>query len=200
MHMQKVTVFLFESHLRVVRPLTLYVPNRIRHMRMPDAERSVSILPGETTHPVEPLRNPFGGLAFESLHHVTQGHRRRVTEEEMHMVVKAADLKCFQTMRAANATEVAPDVFFDIGRQPGIAVLGGEDDVDVEGGERIGLRGVTLGFRCRNATQKNHGGPTTRGLKPTATVRDRYAVISLKLDEIGRMVGGWLKSLEGRKS
>ena len=53
------------------------------------------------------------------------------------MVLHTADLQRSEFVRAADSAEISPNILLHIRREPAFAVFGGEDDVDVQRGERI---------------------------------------------------------------
>ena len=63
----------------------------------------------------------------------------------MHVILHPADLQRRDTVRSADATEVTPYVFFDLGPQPTLAALELKYDVKMEGGEGIGHGGARAG-------------------------------------------------------
>jgi hypothetical protein len=102
----------------------------------------------------------------------------------MNVVFHATNVLGFDPVGSADPAKVTPNLILDAGGDPRLAILGGEDDVEVEG--RIGMGHGERGrrfrklFRCRSATQLSTA--AYRGLKPTATVLDRYAVGKASLE------------------
>ena len=48
------------------------------------------------------------------------------------MVLDAANLERGEFVRAANSAKITPDILLHIRREPAFAILGGENDVDVQ--------------------------------------------------------------------
>ena len=177
----KLPIFLFERRLGMVLPLAGDVLDRVRQLRLPNRKRSVSILPRKRFHGRPLAGNPFRRLAFETPHPFAEGHRCRQTDQQMYVVLHSADMERLYPMGSAYSTHVAPNALFDVRRDPSLAILGRENEMQVDRG--ISVRHArkdglsrTL-FLCRAATQSLAS--VVRGLKPTATTLDRSAVNSV---------------------
>jgi hypothetical protein len=94
--------------------LRLDIMNRILHARHADAECAKTFLPCKTLWPEfgKCLTQPFRGIAFQQLHRLGNGKRRRQTQKQMHMV--------------ANAAEIRLEPFADGRREPRMPFRGGE--------------------------------------------------------------------------
>ena len=66
---------------------------------------------------------------IRSLHNIAQGRSRGNAEQQMNMIIHAANLHGNDAMLAADAAEVTPDILLNFGLQPTIPVLGGEHDM-----------------------------------------------------------------------
>ncbi len=174
----ELAIFLLESRPGMMLTLSGNVLNRVANLRLSDGKRAISVLPCKFSQIWKLLGNPFRRLAFESSHPFAQTNRRRQPKQQMDVILHAADVQRFHLVRSTNTTHVTPNALFDLRSNPAFAILGGEDDVQVNGS--VGVRHIRCGrflgtlLRCRYATQCSFA--LDRGLKPTATVLDRDAV------------------------
>ncbi len=182
----KLPVFVLERRLGVVLPLAGDVLDRVRHLRLPNGKRSVSILPRKPLHGRPLAGNPFRRLAFKTSHPFAESHRCGQADQEMNVVLHTTDMECLYPVGSAYSAQVAPNALFDVRSDPSFTVLGRENEMQVDRG--VGVRHArndgflrTL-FLCRSATQSLSS--PVRGLMPTATVLDRSAVEEARVTEL----------------
>jgi manganese/iron transport system ATP-binding protein len=168
----------------VMLTLVRNVTDRVTHLRLPDREGPVPVLPRKAPHVRPVVRNPLGRLALQAPRQFAECKRRWQTDEHMDVIVYPANVERLRVVRSADATEIAPDVFFDGGGYPLFAILRRENDMNSDGSEGVGHNGMRVRIGVTRRT--NDITPvslcdtiltrTYRGLKPTATVLDRSAV------------------------
>ncbi len=186
-------VFFLEGFGPVVFALRSDIRDHFRNVGFADGERRVAVLPCETAESGKGLLNPRGRSAFYKLHRFADRCGRGNAEQKMNVVFDSADREGFQAVFAGDASDIRPDAVFDFGPNPRLAIFCAENDMAVQGSERIrhevkleivkksvqgrGLSGGKGGgsddgetiFNCRYATRKS-GVDLARGLKPTATI------------------------------
>jgi hypothetical protein len=94
MLLQERDEFFLETPLAVMLRLRLDVRNRGRHLRDADCEGAVSFLPREIFR--MGFVHPAGRCAFDPLHRFRQRHIRRQRQENVPVILGAADHQCFE--------------------------------------------------------------------------------------------------------
>ena len=107
-------------------------------IRAAHAKGAVADLPGETAEAGKRLVNPFGRIGFNHPKRVGHGDFLAQRNEQMDVVYRAAGGQQRTAFGPKDATEVFVKARLEIGRDPGLAVFGAENDVVIERG--IGLR------------------------------------------------------------
>src|SRR6266404_1532829 len=93
------------------------IRTRFVDSRNSDAKCAISLLPGKGPQRGEGFMNPFGGIALEKLHGLRDRHRRRQTQENVHMIGDSADRERLHSVLARDAAEVRPETFANLRRE-----------------------------------------------------------------------------------
>ena len=174
MQCDKLPVFLLKRQFGMMLALASDIANRVCHLRLADRKRAIAILPCEHFHRRPLIGNPLGRLAFEASHPFAQRDRGWQTYQQVNVIFHTADLQCGHSVRPTDAADVSPDVFLNGWRDPGLAIFSRKNHMQTDGG--VGVSHIPVNaIRCRSATQSSALAPH-RGLKPTATLRDRAVV------------------------
>jgi hypothetical protein len=177
-------VFFLERFHAMMFALTTDVFRHIGHLRLAHGECAVSVLPAKPAQTGKRLFDPRGRAAFDQLRRFADCQGRWKAEQKVNVVLDAANHRGLQPVFASDASEIRPDTFLDVGANPRFAILGAENDVAMEGCERVGhavegsedriLREPKM-FMRRSATRGIRS-RSNRGMNPTATIGHRYAI------------------------
>jgi hypothetical protein len=130
--------FLIEAHFSVMRFLILYVSNDSWSVGGTHAECRIALLPREL---MTSIVCPSRGIRFDGEQRLGQGHDGRELDEEMNVVLYAANGMNENPLVFANACRIGPQSRLEF-RGNGLApVLGAEDDMDHVLG--VGVRHVS---------------------------------------------------------
>jgi hypothetical protein len=128
---QEFPIFRFERNLCVVGPLLGDIGKRVTDVRLADRKRAVSILPGKAFH-LRPLRRyPFGGFALQTSNELADGSGGNQANKQVHVVLDTTDLKGFEIMGTADASQVTPDFLLDVRSDPALPIFRGKYNVQV---------------------------------------------------------------------
>jgi len=133
-----------EAHLVVVLLLILDVATEGVEARLPDGEDAVAALPGEVAIGVAPGLDPLRGVFLDLLDDLGDRDGAREGEEDVHVVIGAAELMGGAAEAAARAYEVALELLLDLGADEAMAALGAEGEVEQDVGQGLCYRTLSL--------------------------------------------------------
>jgi hypothetical protein len=136
---------LLEGHAGVVVFLVVDVFDAGFDGGFADGEGGVAILPLEGGEFRGEGFDPAGGVSFDGLEEIGEGHGFGEKGEEVEVVGHAGDADEFGAGVFDDAGDVAVEAGFDGGGDEGETVFGGEDDVGVEFDEGLGHGPVLRG-------------------------------------------------------
>ena len=67
--------------------------------------------------------------ALDQLRDLARGHRCRSAEQDMNVILNSADLNGMHLVFFGYSTEIGPDAFFDLRRDPSFPILRAEDQM-----------------------------------------------------------------------
>ena len=98
-----------------------------------NGERAISILPGERGT-FQFVLGPARGIRFEFTHNIGEPVAWLQAGQDMHMIGHASDRMGVTIHVSDDSPQVGMESWEKLAREPCLAVLGGEDEVVVEGG------------------------------------------------------------------
>jgi hypothetical protein len=114
--------------LAVMCFLVLDIPNDLIEVGGADAERSVSLLPGEV---VTLLAYPFRGIGFQEGYGLREREFRREEDKKVNVVSGAANRLRRNFMVAANSAQIFPHARLPFLRNGVATILGAENEMDM---------------------------------------------------------------------
>ena len=164
--------------------LAFDVIDHIRNRGLRNREAPISILPREIR--VNLLADPERRIALDSLRCLSRRGSSRRANAYMGVIFDSADLDGCHSVAFCDPAHKCPQAFLAIFMDQRFAVFGAEDEVQVYLGERVCH--IDFGFN-RRVRDGNGLDTSYRGLRPTATIRHRYA-----MKRIGWDIIPWVKS------
>jgi len=150
---QELAEFVFERLLGVMRFLGINVRRQGAQVSRADGEDTVTHLPREIPKGRCLSLEPFGGRRFQFFNQLGDGDRPRQTNRKMDVVRYATSAIAFASGVSSDRGEVRMQIRADRFSQPGMTVLGAEDNVDQHESQRL----------C-------HGEDYRSGLQPSGSV------------------------------
>ena len=120
---------LLECLSLVVLPLILDVGDHVLELRLAHSEGSVTILPCKTGERGELGVNPGGRTAFDQLRGFGGCHCCGSAQQNMDVIIDAADFKRLHPVLACDSSQKCPDSLLDIRSDPEFSKFCAENDV-----------------------------------------------------------------------
>ena len=129
MAIQKSPEFFVKAESGMVLFLGIDIANGVFHLRNPNRENTVGILPGERS-PRQMIIQLFRRSTFDQLHSFRNLQSGRQGEQSVHMVQHSANRERLEFVGPSNSADVCPELRLHGLGNNGLAVLGREDAMD----------------------------------------------------------------------